>query len=313
MEGAMDERPLSNDVFFAGSRMKAAQNHNVLAVDEDVSSESDEVNGEKDSLRNGLDKRKTSVVAVINQKGGVGKTTTAINLATAIAAVGKKVLLLDIDPQGNATTGFGMPKGYQLKSSYGVLLGLMDPMEVIMETYVHGLFMIPSTIDLCAAEVELFTQKDREGKLKRAIAHLDFDYIFIDCPPGFGFININALNAAARIIIPLQCEFYALEGLAQLFNTIQSVRNTINKNLIVSGILLTMFDRRNSLSYVVASDVRTHFKELVFNTVIPRNVRISEASSHGKPVILYDVKSSGAMSYIELAREFLAREHKVHE
>ncbi|MDR3155809.1 MAG: ParA family protein [Holosporaceae bacterium] len=250
----------------------------------------------------------TLVVAIINQKGGVGKTTTAVNLATAVAAVGKKVLLLDIDPQGNATTGFGMPKGRRLQSSYGVLLGLVDPQEVIRETYVHGLFMIPSTIDLSAAEVELFGQKDRDSKLKQAIAHLSFDYIFIDCPPGFGFININALNAAGKIIIPLQCEFYALEGLAQLFSTIQSVRNTINKNLIVSGILLTMFDRRNSLSYVVATDVRTHFKELVFDTVIPRNVRISEASSHGKPVVLYDVKSSGAMSYIELAREFLARE-----
>jgi chromosome partitioning protein len=156
----------------------------------------------------------------------------------------------------------------------------------------------------------LFSQKDRDSKLKQSISNLDYDYILIDCPPGFGLININALNASNKIIIPLQCEFYALEGLAQLFSTIQSVRNTINKDLIVSGILLTMYDRRNSLSSVVANDVRAHFKNLVFNTVIPRNVKISEASSYGKPVILYDVKSMGAISYIELAREFLSRELK---
>jgi chromosome partitioning protein len=252
--------------------------------------------------------KKTHVVAVINQKGGVGKTTTVINLATAIAAVGKKVLVLDLDPQGNATTGFGMSKGRGLQSSYGVLLGLTDPHGVTQKTYVTGLHIIPSTIDLSAAEVELFSQRDRDHKLKQSISHLSYDYIFVDCPPGFGLININALNASSKIIIPLQCEFYALEGLAQLFSTIQSVRNTINKELIVSGILLTMYDRRNSLSSVVASDVRAHFRNLVFETVIPRNVKISEASSYGKPVILYDVKSSGAISYIELAREFLGKE-----
>jgi chromosome partitioning protein len=250
----------------------------------------------------------SNVVTVINQKGGVGKTTTVVNLATALAAIGKRVLVLDLDPQGNATTGFGMPKGRGVHSSYGVLLGLSDAKSVIGKTYIDGLYIIPSTIDLSAAEIELFSQKDRDSKLKRAIADLDFDYIFIDCPPGFGFININALNAANKIIIPLQCEFYALEGLAQLFNTIQSVRSTINRNLIVFGILLTMYDRRNSLSATVANDVRAHFKNLVFDTVIPRNVRISEASSHGKPVILHDIRSSGAISHIELAREFLARE-----
>ena len=252
-----------------------------------------------------------SVVAIINQKGGVGKTTTAVNLATAIAAIGKNVLVLDLDPQGNTTTGFGISKGRGLQSSYGVLLGLVDPREVVLKTYVGGLFVISSTIDLAAAEIELFAQKDRDQKLKQSIGDLvEYDYIFIDCPPGFGLININALNASNKIIVPLQCEFYALEGLAQLFNTIQSVRNTINKNLIISGILLTMYDRRNSLSSMVANDVRAHFKNLVFNTIIPRNVRISEASSHGKPVILYDVRSAGAISYIELAREFLSREFK---
>ncbi len=254
----------------------------------------------------------SNVVAVINQKGGVGKTTTAVNLATAVAAVGKKVLVLDLDPQGNATTGFGMQKGRGVHSSYGVLLGISDAKNIAQKTYVDGLYLIPSTIDLSAAEIELFSQKDRDSKLKNSIAHLEYDYIFIDCPPGFGFININALNASKKIIIPLQCEFYAIEGLAQLFNTIQSVRNTINSDLIVSGIVLTMYDRRNSLSSSVANDVRGHFKNLVFNTVIPRNVRISEASSHGKPVILHDIRSMGAISYIELAREFLARE-KGHE
>lgn len=254
---------------------------------------------------------KSIVVAVINQKGGVGKTTTAVNLATAVAAIGKKVLVIDLDPQGNATTGFGMPKGRGLQSSYGVLIGMTDANSVAEKTYVDGLYLMPSTIDLSAAEIELFSMKDRDSKLKTAIKDLQYDqydYIFIDCPPGFGFININALNASDKIVIPLQCEFYALEGLAQLFNTIRGVRNTINKNLIVSGIILTMYDRRNSLSSVIANDVRSHFKNLVFNTVIPRNVRISEASSHGKPVILYDVRSTGAISYIELAREFLARE-----
>jgi chromosome partitioning protein len=252
--------------------------------------------------------RKSSIIAVINQKGGVGKTTTAVNLATAIAAIGKKVLVVDVDPQGNATTGFGMPKGKGLHSSYGVLLELMDAAEVVQKTIVNGLFLIPSTIDLSAAEVELFSLPDRDCKLKKALSRLCYDYIFIDCPPGFGFININALNASDKIIIPLQCEFYALEGLAQLFNTIQGVRNTINRNLLVSGIVLTMYDRRNSLSSIIANDVRSHFKHLVFDTVIPRNVRISEASSHGKPILLHDIKSIGAIAHIELAREFLSRE-----
>lgn len=251
---------------------------------------------------------KATTIAVINQKGGVGKTTTTVNLATAMSAIGKEVLVIDLDPQGNSTTGFGVSKGRGIASSYGVLLGVELPEYVIKHTYIKGLDIIPSTIDLSAAEVELFSQPNRESKLKRAISALQYDYIFIDCPPGFGLININALNAAQKIIIPLQCEFYALEGLAQLFKTIQSVKTTINKDLIVSGIVLTMYDRRNSLSAIISKDVQQHFKDLVFNTVIPRNVRISEASSHGKPVVLYDMKSSGALAYIELAREFLSRE-----
>ncbi|MDR1561437.1 MAG: ParA family protein [Holosporaceae bacterium] len=253
---------------------------------------------------------KSTVIAIINQKGGVGKTTTTINLATAIAVANKNVLVLDLDPQGNATTGLGISKRRGINSSYGVLLGMIDPQETIQKTHVNGLSIIPSTIDLSAAEVELFPQKGRDCKLKQSISDLKYDYIFIDCPPGFGLININILNASNKIIIPLQCEFYAMEGLAQLFCTIQSVRNSINKDLIVSGILLTMHDRRNNLSLSIANEARTHFKNLVFNTVIPRNIRISEASSHGKPVVLYDIKSIGAISYIELAKEFLNRERK---
>lgn len=249
-----------------------------------------------------------SVIAVINQKGGVGKTTTTVNLATALSAIEKKVLILDLDPQGNASTGLGIPKSRGIQSSYGVLLGIVNPETVVQKTYINGLEIISSTIDLSAAEVELFQQNDRDSRLKSAISKLDYDYILVDCPPGFGLININALNAANKIIIPLQCEFYALEGLTQLFNTIRSVRSTINKDLVVSGILLTMYDRRNSLSNVIAKDVRSHFGNLVFDTVIPRNVKISEASSFGKPVILYDMRSSGALAYIELAREFLGRE-----
>lgn len=251
---------------------------------------------------------KKCIVAILNQKGGVGKTTTCVNLASALAIIGKKVLLIDLDPQGNATTGLGVSKGDGLLSSYGVLLGVVDPSEVICECDIPNLHVLPSTIDLAAAEIELYNLERRESKLRIGVSSLDYEYIFIDCPPGFGLINLNALNAANKIIIPLQCEFYALEGLAQLFHTIAKVRNSINKELEIAGILLTMYDRRSKLSPVVERDVKAHFKNLVFDTIIPRNVRVSEAPSHGKPVIVYDLKCLGSVSYIALANEFL---HKI--
>lgn len=248
------------------------------------------------------------IVAVINQKGGVGKTTTAVNLAAALAISNRRVTLLDVDPQGNASTGLGVPKNNGLNSSYGLLLGLKGYREVLHETSIPNLRLIPSTIDLAAAEIELVTQKNREGKLKQALVDTDEDYIFVDCPPGFGLITLNVLNAADKILIPLQCEFFALEGLAQLFKTIKSVQGSINKNLKISGIVLTMFDTRSKLSSRVSQDVIGHFPELVFKTVIPKNVRISEAPSFGKPVLTYDVKCVGTVAYVELAKEFLNRE-----
>lgn len=251
---------------------------------------------------------KTIIVAIINQKGGVGKTTTAVNLASALAIVGKKVTLIDMDPQGNATTGLGVSKTQGINSSYGLLLGLKKFNEVSRPTNIPNLDIISSTIDLSAAEIELVHQDRREAKLKMALNDCGRDYIFLDCPPGFGLITLNALNAANKIIIPLQCEFYALEGLAQLFQTIKGVRSSINKNLRISGIVLTMFDTRNRLSTKVSQDVRSHFHSLVFQTVIPKNVKISEAPSYGKPVLTYDLNCTGTVAYIELAKEFLRRE-----
>lgn len=248
------------------------------------------------------------IVAIINQKGGVGKTTTAINLAAALAACGRRVTLIDMDPQGNATTGLGVKKNNGLNSSYGLLIGARSFKETQQGTCVPNLSVVPSTIDLSAAEIELVTQKNRESSLKRSLKDADADYIFIDCPPGFGLITLNALNTADKIVIPLQCEFFALEGLAQLIQTIKSVRGSINKNLKISGIVLTMFDTRNKLSYRVAQDVQQHFADLVFKTVIPKNIKISEAPSFGLPVLMFDHKCAGTIAYVELAKEFLSRE-----
>lgn len=251
-----------------------------------------------------------TVVAIINQKGGVGKTTTAVNLASALAISGRKVVLIDMDPQGNATTGLGVEKKQGVCNSYGVLIGAKKLEEATVDSNIPNLKVVPSTIDLSAAEIELVYQDRRESKLKFALQNADSEYIFLDCPPGFGLITLNALNAANKIIIPLQCEFYALEGLAQLFQTIKGVRNSINKNLKISGIVLTMFDARNKLSSKVSFDVRSHFGPLVFQTVIPKNVKISEAPSYGKPVLTYDFRCTGTVAYVELAKEFIKRENR---
>jgi len=248
------------------------------------------------------------VIAVSNQKGGVGKTTTSVNLATAFAAIGKRIALIDLDPQGNCTTSFAIGKQAGFNNSYGLLLGLVSVGNALKETQIPNLSIIPSTIDLSAIEMELFSKPQREFQLKKAIKDLSdtHDYIFIDCPPGFGIITLNALTASDQILIPMQCEFFALEGLAQLLSTVKKVQKSFNKSLSIAGILLTMFDKRNALSRMVENDLRKHFPNLVFNTKIPRNVKISEAPSHGKPVIIYDCKCQGSQSYISLAKELLA-------
>lgn len=249
-----------------------------------------------------------SIIAIINQKGGVGKTTTVINLAAAVSAMNRRVLIVDMDPQGNASTGLGVSKPSLEQSSYAVLIGIARAQDVIVQTAFPNLSIIPSNIHLAATDIEICNLDGREKKLLDAIGSLNYDYIFIDCPPGFGLINLNILYASNKIIIPLQCEFYALEGLAQLFQTISQVRNSINQNLLISGIILTMFDRRNNMSLSIEKDVRGHFKDLVYKTMIPRNVRVSEASSFGKPVIAFDVNCAGSISYINMAKEFLMRD-----
>jgi chromosome partitioning protein len=256
------------------------------------------------------------ILAVANQKGGVGKTTTAINLGTALAAIGERVLIVDLDPQGNASTGLGIDRKSRASSTYDALVGERTLAQVIAPTAVPRLFIVPSTMDLLGVELEISGHADRSYKLKNAIkayflqdaADEPITYILLDCPPSLNLLTINALAAADAVLVPLQCEFFALEGLSQLLKTVDQVRRSLNPSLTIHGIVLTMFDPRNSLAGQVVADVRAFMGEKVYETVIPRNVRVSEAPSYGKPVLLYDLKCSGSQAYLKLASEVIQRE-----
>ena len=257
----------------------------------------------------GLRKR-PRIVAVANQKGGVGKTTTAVNLATALAAVHKSVLVVDFDPQGNASTGLGVGRAVRKITSYHVLMDGVPLERAVMPTSIPGLSIVPSSVHLAGAELELVERDQREFRLRNAIYGCvsGFDYVLIDCPPSLNLLTLNALCAADAVLVPLQVEFYALEGLSHLVSTIERVRRAFNPSLEILGVVLTMFDKRNNLSEMVAADVRAHFGDKVYQTIIPRNVRVSEAPSHGKPVLLYDWRCPGSQAYIHLASEILKRE-----
>jgi len=256
--------------------------------------------------------RRPRLIAIANQKGGVGKTTTAINLATALAAAGEPVLLIDLDPQGNASTGLGILRSDRPRGTYGMLFSDLPATEAARDTLVPNLGLIPAEADLAGAEVELATLPRREFRLRDRLAPLragaPYSFVLIDCPPSLGLLTLNALVAADSVLVPLQCEFYALEGISSLMHTIEAVRRNFNPSLQLQGVVLTMFDRRNRLSDLVANDARGHFGEWVYETVIPRNVRIGEAPSHGQPVLVYDARSPGAVAYGAMAAELLRRE-----
>ncbi|WP_425907304.1 ParA family protein [Nitrobacter sp. TKz-YC02] len=263
--------------------------------------------------------RHPRIISLANQKGGVGKTTTAINLGTALAAIGERVLIVDLDPQGNASTGLGIDRRDRNVSTYDVLIGEAPLRDAVVPTAVPRLHIAASTMDLSGLELELGTTKDRAFRLRDAITALygnaadaaDYTYVLIDCPPSLNLLTVNAMAASDAILVPLQCEFFALEGLSQLLQTVEQVRSTLNPNLSIHGIVLTMFDSRNNLSNQVVADVRQFMGSKVYDTMIPRNVRISEAPSYGKPVLVYDLKCSGSEAYLKLATEVIQREREL--
>lgn len=248
------------------------------------------------------------IIAIANQKGGVAKTTTAVNLSASLALNGKKVLLLDIDPQGNASSGLGLDRINTEHCIYDVLINGVPMESVVLKTDIKGLSIVPATIQLAGAEIELVSAISRELKLKRAIEHIkpDYDYLILDCPPSLGLLTLNALTCADTLLIPIQCEYYALEGLSQLMNTVRLVQKHLNRKLELEGVVLTMFDARTNLSIEVVDEVKVYFKQKVFRSIVPRNVRVSEAPSHGLPVVIYDPKSKGSEVYMELAEEVMA-------